>query len=67
MIEYAKDEIFTIRYNLKKDELEYPIQKRIKEKIKRHKVLSLFFTMAVIFCMADGILIYYFFLLLAKI
>ena len=66
MMEYAKDEIFTIRYNIKKDELEYPIQKRIKEKLKKNKVLSLFFIMGLTFSIIDCALIYYFFKLLAK-
>lgn len=67
MMEYAKDEIFTIRYNIKKDELEYPIQKRIREKIRNHKVLSLFLVMGATFTILDITLIYYFFSLLAKI
>lgn len=67
MMEYAKDEIFTIRYNIKKDELEYPIRKRIREKIKQNRVLSLFFLMGVIFTVADITLIYYFFSLFTKI
>lgn len=66
MMEYAKDEIFSIRYNIKKDELEYPVRKRIKEKIKRNKVLSLFLVMGIIFSIMDCALIYYFFRLLAK-
>lgn len=67
MMEYAKDEIFTIRYNMKKDKLEYPIQKKIREKIKQNKVLSLFFLMGVIFTVLDITFIYCFFSLLTKI
>lgn len=67
MMEYAKDEIFTISYNIKKDKLEYPIRKRIKEKIKQNKVLTLFFALGVIFSILNFVLIYYFFLLLEKI
>ena len=67
MMEYAKDEIFTIRYNVKKDELEYPIRKRIREKIENHRVLSLFFIMGVVFTILDITMIYYFFSLLTKI
>lgn len=67
MMEYAKDEIFTIRYNIKKDELEYPIRKRIREKIRKNKVLSLFFMMGLTFIILDITFIYYFFSLLTKI
>ena len=66
-MEYAKDEIFTIRYNIKKDELEYPLRKRIRDKIRKHKVISLFFIMGIIFTMLDITLVYYFFSLLTKI
>lgn len=67
MMEYAKDEVFTICYPLKKDKLQYPIRKTIGEKIKRHKVLTLFFIMGMMFTMLDVIFIYYFFSLLTKI
>lgn len=66
-MEYAKDEIFTIRYNIKKDELEYPLGKRIRDKIRKHKVISLFFIMGIIFTVLDITLVYYFFSLLTKI
>ena len=64
MMEYAKDEIFTIRYNKKKDELEYPIRKRIREKIRKNRVLSLFFMIGLAFMILDIAFIYYFFSLL---
>ena len=67
MIEYAKDEIFTIRYHLEKDRLKYPVRKRVKEQIRRHKVLTLFFMMGMMFTMLDIVFIYYFFSLLTKI
>lgn len=67
MMEYAKDEIFTIRYNIKKDELEYPIRRRIGEKIRKNKVLSLFLMMGLTFMVLDITFIYYFFSLLTKI
>lgn len=66
-MEYAKDEIFTIRYNVKKDKLEYPIRKRIREKIHNHKILSLFFMMGITFMILDITFIFYFFSLLTKI
>lgn len=66
-MEYAKDEIFTISYNVKKDKLEYPLRKRIQERIRKNKVLSLFFIMGVTFTILDVTLIYYFFSLLTKI
>lgn len=67
MMEYAKDEVFTIRYNIEKDKLEYPIQRTIREKIKQNKVLSLFFFMGVIFTTLDITFIYWFFSLLTKL
>lgn len=67
MIEYTKDEIFTIQYNIKKDKLEYPIQKTIREKMKQNKVLSLFFLLGIIFTVLDITFVYYFFSLLTKI
>lgn len=67
MMEYAKDEIFTIHYPIKKDKREYPIQKKMREKIREHKVLSLFFLMGIIFTILDITFIYCFFSLLTKI
>lgn len=67
MMEYAKDEVFQISYNQKKDKLEYPLRKRIREIIKHNRILTLFLTLGISFSVVNFILIYNFFALLEKI
>lgn len=66
-MEYAKDEVFQISYNQKKDKLEYPLRKRIREIIKHNRILTLFLTLGISFSVVNFILIYNFFALLEKI
>ncbi len=67
MMEYAKDEVFQISYNQKKDKLEYPLRKRIRESIRHNRILTLFLTLGISFSVINFILIYNFFALLEKI
>ena len=66
-MEYAKDEIFSIRYNKKKDKLEYSFFKRLYNRILNNKFLSLLIIMGVIFSTINFTLIYWFFEILNKI
>jgi hypothetical protein len=66
-MEYAKDEVFTINYNEEKDKQKTPRKRGIKEKIKKNKIISLFFTIGIIFTVFDVTFVYYFFSLLTKI
>lgn len=60
-MEYAKDEVFSIRYNPKKDKLEYGKIRRLIECIRRNKFLTLLMTLGILFSGMNFILIYYFF------
>ena len=66
-MEYAKDEIFSIKYNAKKDKLEYGIGRRILHRIQDNKFLSLLITIGIVFGTVNFILIYYFFFLFSRI
>ena len=66
-MEYAKDEVFSIRYNAKKDKLEYGIGTRIIHKIQQNKVLTLLVAMGVFVGTLNFVFIYYFFFLLNTI
>lgn len=67
MMEYAKEEVLTARYPMKKDKLENGMKERIYNKIKQNKVLTLFFVMGFTFAILDVTFIYYFFSLLTKL
>jgi hypothetical protein len=64
-MEYAKDEVFTIKYNEEEDKLEYPKKSVTRGKMK--KILSIFFSIGIAFTIFDIAFIYYFFSLLTKI
>lgn len=66
-MEYAKDEIFSIHYNEKKDKLEYSFYRRLLKRILNKKFMSLLITMGLIFSLIDFTLIYCFFNVLSKI
>lgn len=66
-MEYAKDEVFNIHYNEKKDKLEYSFSKRFLKRILNNKFMSLLITMGLIFSLIDFTLIYCFFNVLSKI
>lgn len=66
-MEYAKDEIFSITYNKKKDRLEYSLPIRMLKSIKQNKFITLLFTVGGIFGILDFIFIYYFFRILSTI
>lgn len=63
-MEYAKDEVFSIKYNKNEDKLEYPKLHPWITKMKKNKFLTLLVTLGGIFSTMNLILIYYFFSLL---
>lgn len=66
-MEYAKDEVFSIRYNKKKDKLEYSLFRRIVRRILNNKFMTLLITMGVLFSVLNFTLIYCFFEILSRI
>lgn len=66
-MEYAKDEVFSIRYNEKKDKLEYSLFRRILKKILNNKFMALLITMGALFSIINFTLIYWFFEVLSRI
>ena len=66
-MEYAKDEVFSIRYNKKKDKLEYPIFRRIVKQIVNNKFITLLISMGILFSILNCIFIFWFFEVLSTI
>lgn len=66
-MEYAKDEIFSIRYNEKKDKLEYSFLRRFIKRILNNKFMTLLIIMGVLFSALNFTLIYCFFEVLSRI
>jgi len=66
-MEYAKDEIFSIHYNKRKDKLEYSFGRRVLNRILNNKFLSLLIVMGILFSVLNFTLIYYFFEILNEI
>lgn len=66
-MEYAKDEVFSIYYNERKDKLEYSLKGNKVKKFFSDKFMTLLITMGVVFGVLDFSLIYYFFRVLNKI
>lgn len=66
-MEYAKDEIFSIRYNKKKDKLEYPFYRKAIKRVINNKFITILILMGVLFSVFNFILIYMFFDILSKI
>lgn len=66
-MEYAKDEIFSIRYNEKKDKLENSFFRRFLKRILNNKFMTLLITMGVLFSVLNFTLIYCFFEVLNRI
>lgn len=60
-MEYAKDEVFSIRYNEKKDKLEYSFFRRLIKRILNNKFMTLLITMGILFSIINFTLIYCFF------
>jgi len=60
-MEYAKDEVFSIRYNEKKDRLEYSFFKKLYKRLIKNKFLSLLITLGILFSIIDLTLVYCFF------
>ena len=62
-MEYAKDEIFKIRYNSRVNRLQMPKESlgvRMIQKIKRHKWISLIVILFLMFSCINFFLIYHF-------
>lgn len=62
-MEYAKDEIFQIRYNTKLNRLQIGSESwtsKIHKKIKRHKLLTTTIIALIIFSIANIIMVYNF-------
>lgn len=66
-MEYAKDEVFSIYYNERKDKLEYSLKGNKVKKFFSDKFMTLLITMGVVFGVLDFSLVYYFFTILNKI
>lgn len=60
-MEYAKDEVFSIHYNEKKDKLEYSFSRRLLRKILNNKFMMILIIIGVLFSILNFTLIYYFF------
>ncbi|MCI9286841.1 MAG: hypothetical protein HFJ57_02495 [Clostridia bacterium] len=65
-MEYAKDEVFNIYYNEKKDKLEYSLKRKHMKNFFNDKFMTLLITMGIVFGVLDFSLIYYFFEILSK-
>lgn len=69
-MEYAKDEVFNIRYNTVLNRLEIKNERgtsRVLKKIKKHKMISLIITILIMFSCLNFFLIYNFMIVLQKI
>lgn len=66
-MEYAKDEVFSIQYNQKRDKLDSRRVKRLIGSIKKNKFLTLLMTLGMLFSVMNFMLIYYFFEVLRTI
>lgn len=60
-MEYAKDEVFSISYNEKKDRLEYSFLKKLYKQLLKNKFITLLITLGILFSIIDLTLIYCFF------
>ena len=60
-MEYAKDEVFSIQYNKRKDKLEYSFFRRFLKRILCNKFISLLIMMGLVFSILNFTLIYCFF------
>lgn len=66
-MEYAKDEVFSIHYNEKKDRLEYSFFRRFLKRILHNKFMSLLIIIGVVFSILNFTLMYCFFEVLNRI
>lgn len=64
-MEYAKDEVFSIKYKVEKDKLNY--KSRFYNFIRRNKILTLLVSLGITFSLINFILIYNFIYLLNTI
>lgn len=66
-MEYAKDEVFSIHYNEKKDRLEYSFFRRFLKRILHNKFMSLLIIIGVVFSILNFTLMYCFFEVLNRL
>lgn len=66
-MEYAKDEVFSIHYNEKKDKLKDSFSRRFLKRIFANKFMSLLISVGLIFSVLNFTLIYCFFEILNRI
>ena len=66
-MEYAKDEVFSIKYNSKKDKLEYKKTNKILNIIRKNRFITLLVIFGGLFSTINFILIYYFFNILNRV
>lgn len=66
-MEYAKDEVFSIHYNEKKDKLEASFSRKLLKRIFANKFMSLLISVGLIFSVLNFTLIYCFFEILNRI
>lgn len=66
-MEYAKDEVFSIKYNVKKDKLEYSNMNKCISFVKKYKVITLLVSLGITFSIINFVLIYNFFNLIRTI
>ena len=66
-MEYAKDEVFSIKYNSKKDKLEYKRTNKVLDIIRKNRFITLLIIFGGLFSTIKFILIYYFFTILNRI
>lgn len=66
-MEYAKDEVFSIRYNAEKDKLEYTNKHKWINFVKKYRVMTLLLSLGITFSIVNFVLIYNFFNLIKTI
>lgn len=66
-MEYAKDEVFSIKYNAGKDKLEYTNRHKLINFVKRYRVMTLLLSLGITFSVVNFVLIYNFFNLIKTI
>ncbi len=67
MMDYAKDEVFSVNYLSKKDKPNNIFKKRMIKKILHNKFITFTIVIGVVFSILNFSLIYYFFDLFSKI
>lgn len=66
-MEYAKDEVFSIRYNAEKDKLEFKHRHKLITFLRKYRVMTLLLSLGITFSIVNFVLIYNFFNLIKTI